>query len=50
MTFARSHQNGSHLVMTRELTANAAVVVTPLPTNNTDHLFTMPDWLPLPAP
>ena len=50
VTFARSHQNNSHFVMTRELTANAAVVVTPLPTNNTDHTFTMPDWQPLPVP
>jgi hypothetical protein len=50
VTFARSHQNNSHFVMTRVITENAAVVVTPLPTNNTDHIFTMPDWQPIPIP
>ena len=50
VTFARSHQNGSRFVMTRVIAENAAVPVTPLPTNNTDHSFTMPDWQPLPIP
>ena len=50
ITFARSHQNNSRFVMTREIAANAAVAVTPLPTNNTDHTFDMPDWQPLPVP
>ena len=50
VTFARSHQNSSRFVMTREITANAAVAVTPLPTNDTDHTFAMPDWQPIPVP
>ena len=50
VTFARSHQNGSRFVMTRVIAENAAVPVTPLPTNNTDHTFTMPDWQPVPIP
>ena len=31
-------------------TADEAVAVTPLPTTNTDHTFTMPDWQPVPVP
>ncbi len=52
VTFARSHQNGSRFVMTRVIAENAAVPVTPLPSNNppADHTFTMPDWQPLPIP
>ena len=50
VTLARSHQNGSHFVMTRVLTDSAAVVVTPLPSADTDHIFTMPDWQPVPVP
>ena len=49
VTFARSHQNGSRFVMTREIAANTSVPVTPLPTNNTDHTFDMPDWQPIPV-
>jgi hypothetical protein len=50
VTFARSHQNSSRFVMTRVIAENAAVPVTPLPTNNTDHTFNMPDWQPIPVP
>jgi hypothetical protein len=50
IAFARSHQNGSRFVMTREIAANTSVPVTPLPTNTTDHTFDMPDWQPIPAP
>jgi Tol biopolymer transport system component len=49
VTFARSHQNNSRFVMTREIAASAAVPVTPLPSNTTDHTFDMPDWQPIPA-
>jgi Tol biopolymer transport system component len=44
IAFARSHQNNSRFVMTKELDADAAVEVTPLPTNDTDHTFDLPDW------
>ena len=50
VTLARSHQNSSHFVMTRVFTDNEAVVVTPLPNATTDHIFTMPDWQPIPVP
>jgi hypothetical protein len=36
-------------VMTREIAADAAVPVTPLPSNTTDHTFDMPDWQPIPV-
>ena len=50
VTFARSHQNSSRFVMTRVISESAAVPVTPLPTNTTDHTFDMPDWQPIPVP
>ena len=49
VAFARSHQNGSRFVMVKELGADEAVAVTPLPTNDTDHTFTFPDWQPIPV-
>jgi hypothetical protein len=51
IAFARSHQNGSRFVMTRVLTPDSAfaVAVTPLPTDDTDHTFDLPDWQPLPS-
>ena len=49
IAFARSHQNGSRFVMTKELTAELAVTVTPLPTDDTDHTFDLPDWQPRPV-
>ena len=50
VTFARSHQNGSRFVMTREIAGSTSVPVTPLPTSTTDHTFDMPDWQPIPVP
>ena len=49
IAFARSHQNGSRFVMTKALDADLAVAVTPLPTNDTDHTFDLPDWQPRPV-
>jgi Tol biopolymer transport system component len=49
IAFARSHQNGSRFVMTKELDAELAVTVTPLPTADTDHTFDLPDWQPRPV-
>ena len=49
IAFARSHQNGSRFVMTKVLDPQAlAVTVTPLPTDDTDHTFDLPDWQPRP--
>ena len=48
VTFARTHQNGSRFVMTKDLGANASVPVTPLPSSTTDHTFQSPDWQPIP--
>ena len=49
VAFARSHQNGTHFVMTKDLDADTAVVVTPVPTATTDHLWDFPDWQPVPV-
>ena len=47
----RSHQNGSRFVMTKDVSGgDAAVHVTPVPTNNTDHTWDFPDWQPIPLP
>jgi Tol biopolymer transport system component len=50
IAFARSHQNNSRFVMTKDLDADLAVAVTPLPMNNTDHTWDVPDWQPVPLP
>ena len=34
--------------MTKELARELAVAVTPLPTDDTDHTFDLPDWQPRP--
>jgi hypothetical protein len=50
IAFARSHQNGSRFVMTKVADPEAlAVTVTPLPDDDTDHTFDLPDWQPLPV-
>ena len=50
IAFARSHQNGSRFVMTKEDDPEElAVAVTPLPTDDTDHTFDLPDWQPRPV-
>jgi Tol biopolymer transport system component len=47
IAFARSHQNGSRFVMTKVADPEAlAVTVTPLPSDDTDHTFDLPDWQP----
>ncbi len=49
IAFARSHQNNSRFVMTKVDDPTAlAVAVTPLPSDDTDHTFDLPDWQPLP--
>jgi TolB protein len=50
IAFARSHQNSSRFVMTRVISEETSVPVTPPPTNTTDHTFDMPDWQPIPVP
>ncbi len=51
IAFSRSHQNGSRFVMVKDVSgADAAVQVTPGPTNNTDHTWDFPDWQPIPLP
>ena len=49
IAFARSHQNGSRFLMTKQLDADLAVAVTPQPTNEADHTFDLPDWQPRPV-
>jgi TolB protein len=50
IAFARSHQNSDRFVMTKELTADAAVPVTPLPDSEESRSFDFPDWQPIPRP
>lgn len=49
IAFARSHQNGSRFVMTKQRPEDFAVAMTPQPTDDTDHTFDLPDWQPLPV-
>ena len=50
IAFARTHQNGSRIVMTKDVTGGAlAEPVTPVPTDTTDSTFADPDWQPVPV-
>ncbi len=50
IAFHRTHQNGSRIVMTKDVAGGAlAVAVTPVPTATTDATFADPDWQPIPT-